>query len=707
MQISRILPLFLLIALKTVAQKQENDSININASLEEVVVTGQIEPQSLKNSIQNVRVITRKDIEQLAANNLSDVLNQYVNITVRPSGTDGRSTVSLFGLDGLYFKILVDNVPLVNEAGLGNNIDLSQINLNDVERIEIIEGSMGVTHGANAVSGILNIITKKSSKYKWEIDATLQEESAGDEYSFFEKGKHIQALQVSHSVTENWFASLNFNRSDFQGYFGDKQGKKYTINDGSRGYTWLPKEQFITNALLSYSKNDFRFFYRFEIMDEEIEYYNSDVETLFSTELGSYRASQDKRYFSDRFYHHLNASGKLFSKLAYNLSLSHQKQQRDEEKFLYRITQDEEVNKSRQTDQSMEVLYSTGTVSNFFNNKKADLQLGYEFVNNNGFSLVQEADNVYVGIRERLENYDFFASSEINLTDKFSLRPGFRYSFQSRFDDQYAASLGFRQLLNNDMQLRAAVGKSYRTPTFEELYTRMIFSGHYFTGNEDLTPESSTSVEASLRKNSYFDSGFMMTNNVISSFMNVNDRITTAFTGFTDDNIPMYEAINVSKYNMWNISVTNQLQYKNLNFSLGATFYGVSQLIDNGEFSSDDKYLYTLNFNTSASYRVPKWATTFSVYYKYNGKTQQYEADTAQQQYVLTSVESTGWLDASVIKSFYDEAFEVTLGARNLLNVTSVNQTGINQTGSHAASNNILLAYGRSYFVKLMYNLNF
>nr|WP_305070019.1 TonB-dependent receptor plug domain-containing protein [Flavobacterium covae] len=101
-------------------------------------------------------------MQNLSANNFTDVLNQYLNISLQPSGSSGRSTVSLFGLDGQYFKILVDNVPLINENGLGNNIDLSQINLNDIERIEIVEGSMGVTHGANTVTGVLNIITKRS-----------------------------------------------------------------------------------------------------------------------------------------------------------------------------------------------------------------------------------------------------------------------------------------------------------------------------------------------------------------------------------------------------------------------------------------------------------------------------------------------------------------------------------------------------------------
>ena len=76
---------------------QQKDTIVSREKLSEVVVTGQIEPQSIKKSVFNVRVISKQDIKQLAANNLSDVLNQYLNITVQNSGSDGRSTVSMFG----------------------------------------------------------------------------------------------------------------------------------------------------------------------------------------------------------------------------------------------------------------------------------------------------------------------------------------------------------------------------------------------------------------------------------------------------------------------------------------------------------------------------------------------------------------------------------------------------------------------------------
>lgn len=693
----------LLVGVSVFSQDTKQDSIK-NNKLDEVVVTGQFEPQSIKKSVFNVRVISSQDIQNLAANNLGDVLNQYLNITVRPSGNDGRSTVTMFGLDALYFKILVDNVPLANEAGFGNNVDLTQINLNDVERIEIIEGSMGVTHGANAVSGVLNIITKKSSLYKWSVSATAQEETVNNEFSLFKEGRHIQSLKVSNNISDHWFVALGANRNDFQGYLGDRNGIDYKLNDGTRGYNWLPKEQLITNAMISYHKDSFRAFYKFEYLDENVDYYNTVVQSGYNPQLGSYSYANDKRYFTNRYYHHLNATGKVFNQLNYNVSVSHQKQTRSVEDFRYNIQADSESANNEVRDQSMEVLYSTGTLSNFFASDKVDLQIGYEFVNNNGFSLVQENNN-WIPVRKRLENYDFFVSSEIKATEKFFIRPGLRISSQSKFDDQYASSLGLSYLFAHGIEARGSLGKSFRTPTFEELYSKQIFDGHHFTGNENLVPETSTSYEVSLKKGTRFDSGLLLSNTITASFMDIKDRIDMAFIRFNESGTAEYQYINISKYNMWNVSTTHQFRHNNWMFNVGGSLVGISRVIENQSFTSDDKYLYSFNLNSSVSYTVPKWSTVFSAYYKYNGKTQQYVEGTSE--FVISDIDASQWLDASIRKSFFKNRFDVTIGARNILDVTNVNQTRANEGGGHASATNIMLAYGRSYYAKLTYNLNF
>lgn len=683
-------------------------------NIDEVVVTGQFEPQSLKKSVHNVRIISKEDIKRLAANNLGDVLNQYLNISIRTSGSDGRSTVSMFGLDAQYFKILVDNIPLVSDTGLGTNIDLTQVNLDDIEQIEIIEGSMGVTHGANAVSGILNIITKKNARSKWEIVTTVQEETVSDEYALFDKGRHIQSLKVSHQINDNWFASVGGNRNDFAGFFDTMEGKEYAINDGKRGYRQLPKEQIAGNAIVGYNKDDFRIFYKFDYFGENVDYYNPVVIPIDNYPFPNTNYSRDRRYITNRYFHHLNSYGKVFSKINYNVSLSHQKQARDFEKFNYSFENDSESENVREVYQSKEVIYSIGTLNNFFTSKFLDLQLGYELVNEKGFyddtagtflNSMQQAFEV----RKRLENYDFFAVAEIKATDRFSVRPGFRYSFQSAFDNQYSTSLGLRYLFDNGYELRGSLGRSFRTPNFEELYTYFVDSNHNLRGNEELTPETSMSYEVSAKKKSRFDSGFEIASTAAVTYMTVDDRISLVLTQVT----PMlaYQYENIDQYKMWNFSTTHHFAYQNWGAKVGLSYVGISQKIDLAaqNISSDGDYLYSLQLNSNISYNVPKWNTLFSLFYKFNGRQQQYVATTdaaGDAQFLLAELESYGWMDASIRKSFFDNKFEVTVGARNLLDITTVQQTtGTN--GVHSADGNLLLGYGRSYFLKLTYNLNF
>ncbi|MDZ7846145.1 MAG: TonB-dependent receptor plug domain-containing protein [Owenweeksia sp.] len=63
------------------------------------------------------------------------------------------------GLSGAKIKILVDGVPVIGR--LDGNIDISQINLSNIERVEIVEGPMSVQDGTDAVAGTINLITKK------------------------------------------------------------------------------------------------------------------------------------------------------------------------------------------------------------------------------------------------------------------------------------------------------------------------------------------------------------------------------------------------------------------------------------------------------------------------------------------------------------------------------------------------------------------
>ena len=313
-------------------------------------------------------------------------------------------------------------------------------------------------------------------------------------------------------------------------------------------------------------------------------------------------------------------------------------------------------------------------------------------------------------IKKRFENYDLFAASEVKINERFVIRPGFRYSFQSQFENQFAASAAFRYNFNKGFQVRASLGRSYRTPNFDELFTYFVDSNHNLQGNADLTPETSWSYEGSIKKVSYSVSGLQLSHNLSIAYLNVDDRINLVLEQVTPTQ--NYKYLNIDTYKMWNISTSHQVAYKNWNASLGMALIGVSQEIDLAALNvtSDDSFLYAFQLNTSASYKLPQLNTLFSVYYKFNGKDRQYisSSDTAgNATFVLSEVASYGWMDASIRQSFFKEQFEVTLGSRNIFNITELQASQSGSTGVHTANSGILLGYGRSCFLKLTYNLNF
>lgn len=689
------------LAIPLLAQKDKNKEYPTEEKIEGVVMTGQISPQSVKKSIKNVRVITPVDIKNLGATTLDGVLNQYINMTVETNPDTGATGISMFGLDSGYFKILIDNVPLVNEKGVGNNIDLSQININDIEQIEIIEGAMGVTHGANAVTGILNIITKKHFRNQWEIKTSIQEETNGKEYDYLDKGKHIQNFSIGRRLGKAFNLQLGVNRNATGGFLGDVyQGKNSLEN---RGYKFLPREMFQTQGMLNYRSQNLKAFYKFEYMNHLTHSFGRNLSDMFNLERGwgSYKKADDKRYSVTRFYNLLNANGKIFKKVDFNFSLSHQKQRRDTENFAYNVNRGIEFNHQKNKDQEMDVIYSLGTFSNLLPSEKINLQMGYEVVLNKGFSREIGEGRTIKEINKSINNYDIFAVSEVKLSEKFSLRPGFRYSFQSLFENQYSYSFGTRYLHNKNWESRASVGQSYRTPTFTELYLKEIFNQYSFVGNENLIPEKSFSFEGSLRKITNFSNQSMLSNQVMVSFHDIKDKINMVLKEDPERRIS-YEYMNINKYQAINFSSTNQFKYGNWNANLGASLSLVSQRVTDREFTIDDKFLTNLSFNTNLSYLIPKWDLNLSVYYKMVLRSQRWNSSPSTG-YYIAELDPYGWLDFSLGKTFLDKNLELMFGVKNLLGTTDVIQTNRLNTGVQTRS--LELSSGRSFFLKIAYNL--
>ncbi|WP_274476415.1 TonB-dependent receptor plug domain-containing protein [Mangrovimonas aestuarii] len=690
------------------SQEKVQDTTNMQ-SLEEVVLTGQLNPQSVEKSVFEVEVISRRDIEQQAANNLADLLNQTLNINIIPNSSTGKSEISMFGLDGQYVKVLVDNIPIVNEEGMGNNTDLTQINLDDIERIEIVEGAMGVQYGSNAVAGVINIITKKASYYKWEVDIYAQEETVGGEYDAFDGGRHIQSAKLGSNINDHWFASLGHTRNDFSGYKGDKQGEYYYLSDSLGGYEWLPKLQNSTKALLSFKSDVINTFYKFEYFNEDIYKYDESPDLNENPATGTINPSSlDEVYTNSRFYHHLNAVGTINNKVNYNVSVSYQQQTKDLERYTYRIFTEVKENVEKGEYLSRSAFFSRGTLSNLIDTRKINLQAGYEvdFVSGEGSPYAISIDPGIELVKNQLDTYGVFASSEIYLSKRLSFMPGTRVSFSSLFDNQYDASLSSKYNFKKEWELRAVLGTANRTPNYEELFTYFVDVNHNVQGNPDLDPERGLSAFLHLKKKFNFkDKNWRLNNKISFSYLAVQDRIELTVETLS----PLaYKYNNIDRYKSIGAFTENSLSYKTLRAQLGIGVLGISKTLDSNNNPKDD-FLYNLQLNANISYTIPKTLTVLAVYFKHVGEERQFLESTnedGEQVYVQGTTNAYNWMDASVKQPFIKNKLLVTLGFRNLMDITRVATTSSTGGTHNNGQPSIMRGYGRSFFLKLAYNLN-
>jgi len=112
-----------------------------------------------------IYVITREDILKNHYNSLIDAIKSLPGVRVSQPGTgELGESFQLRGLIGnLYTMILINGLPIKPEAVIGMPI-LSQLPIGQAERIEVIYGPSAAVYGADALSGVINIITKEADK---------------------------------------------------------------------------------------------------------------------------------------------------------------------------------------------------------------------------------------------------------------------------------------------------------------------------------------------------------------------------------------------------------------------------------------------------------------------------------------------------------------------------------------------------------------
>lgn len=205
-----------------------------DSSLPSVVVTAQFAPTDVRQTVNSVRVLDRKTIEQRAAVNLEELLQTEPNVRLAQDAVLG-SALSINGLRGENVKILLDGVPVTGR--LNGSVDAGQLPLGAVQQVEIIEGAQSLLYGSEASAGVINLVSRKSQLSRFEAEAAPQWESNG-----FRNLQGRAGLRLGKFLVQ-----MTGNRLDFQPQPDTALG---------RDQLWNPKVQETGRALLRFSPSD-------------------------------------------------------------------------------------------------------------------------------------------------------------------------------------------------------------------------------------------------------------------------------------------------------------------------------------------------------------------------------------------------------------------------------------------------------------------
>lgn len=445
--------------------------------LERIVVTASRLESYVKDVPTQATVIDSKEIVESGVQNVDDLLRDVCGIDVsrRTGFTSSTSTVTLRGFGGQArgrTLVLIDGIPF-NEIYSGE-VYWNAIPKEDIERIEVVPGATSGLYGPGAMGGVINIITKKPKKQEFEFDA----EYGSFATRSFNLSHQNKLGKFSYLASGGWFKT--------DGYVAAVDRKDYDIR--------RDKENYNINFKLLYDFNDK------DSVGVGYRHYEEDVN------------GGRKYYYGSKDLDNLNFNFKKWIGAFEFLSA------------LYFDWEDS----SWTYDKSP----AYTTIDYINNNPKrgmgGNLQTNIYFNDFNTFSMGTDwrwgkidSEDEYKTTVRRVETkgeqrtIGIYLQDEINLYEKLIISLGGRLdywknydgylyddnlspkatNYSAKSDTTFSPKTGLSYHLTKDTTIRAAFGKSFRTPTLYDLYRTWKYGTTTYRSNPNLNSEKAYSYE--------------------------------------------------------------------------------------------------------------------------------------------------------------------------------------------------------------------
>ncbi|MDO4771782.1 TonB-dependent siderophore receptor [Porphyromonas sp.] len=450
-------------------------------ALDEFVVTATRTLKKISDSPVMTQVITGKQIAERGITDFKTLLMQEVpGLTFNEVGFG--TSINMQGLDAKHILFLVDGERLAGETG--NNIDYQRINLDNIERIEIVQGAGSALYGTQAMGGVINIITKKpkgrfrvSLNTKWAplYQNNFPRLEADDKYELFKRNADAPNFNGSLTASyahKKWSTQTTFTRRSADAFsLYDTEGltkyfKEYDVtltmpvksvptnvsgfglNSLRQAFTFTPDERLsfsATGTLYEMSKYD--------LNHDNIYEYNTDLSGTLS---GAYRLSNGGEikvsFFADQYNRY-----QKFELIEGRKDLVYKHRMiQPRLSYIQRLGESHELNVG--AEYFDEMLYTD------------------KFTNDSYTSRSQHSSALYI-------------QDDWQITSRIGLVTGLRADYHSTYGFNLAPKLSaiYKMI---PVTFRLNYGAGYRSPGIKELYMNWDHFGMFMIyGNTDLKPE--------------------------------------------------------------------------------------------------------------------------------------------------------------------------------------------------------------------------
>lgn len=438
-----------------------------------VVVTATKTDAKIQTLGNEVSVLTREDIDRAHPQTLGDALAMLPGVQVLTNGPRGANT-SLFirGAKTEHVLVLVDGVVVNDPMGLGRGFDFSTISLDAVERIELVRGPQSTLYGSDAMSGVVNIITRTG---EGKPGVTLG----------FEAGKHktFKGSVESAGAVKDMKYAVGLVRQTTQGFSAAGEREGNTERDGFQDttahakFSWVLGDGFEAEvaALQSHSRNE---------LDQ-----------------GAGAGADDPNYSGKQKMMALRGEVRYSNKsktYIQKLSISYHDVERDYTDLTDTLHPFDSSSASyKGIERKVEWQHTVFPLPHHI------LTAGYEYSREQGHSLFDSQSAYGHSLSEfpnkGADTHSIYLQDQFDMGGRLFVTAGGRVDRHDRFGTEATFRVAPSWLIaSTGTRLRFSAGSAFKAPSLYQLYSPATAWGP--VGNETLLPEKSWAVDGALEQ---------------------------------------------------------------------------------------------------------------------------------------------------------------------------------------------------------------